>query len=408
MSTAPCASPTEDPRQSVARELALTLHRCGTTAHRLEQAVDAVGEALGVPMDCFSSPTALFVGRSDGPVRLLRVAPADFHGAALVAVDAVGRELAAGTLSPQRARLRLRSIAGAMVEQPLTAATLAFATTSAACAVLLGGAGPEVALGGLLGGGAAVSSRLLARAPGVSRLALTITASSVAISAALLSQAFGASATTVTLAALIVFVPGLSLTMALAELVEGHLISGTARLAAVGVTFVQLALGAALGWQLVEPPPAPAAGLLPGWAEYASLAVAPLAIAALMRVRPRDLPAIAVASWLGVAGARWGTAHLGADLGPFAGAFAVGLAGNVYARLRRVPATVVLVPGILLLVPGSMGFHATTALLQAQTLGGVAGGFSALVVAASLVGGLVVAQAAVPVTRQQGRRGFLR
>ena len=97
--------------------------------------------------------------------------------------------------------------------------------------------------------------------------------------------------------------------------------------------------------------------------------------------------------WAGYLGTLLGTQLLDAELGVFFGALAVGLLGKTQSIIRRVPATVTIVPGILLLVPGSMGFGSFQALLAEQTTEGVSTAFSMFLVASSLVAGLLVAHA---------------
>ena len=49
------------------------------------------------------------------------------------------------------------------------------------------------------------------------------------------------------------------------------------------------------------------------------------------------------------------------------------------------------VPGLILLVPGSLGFHSVAAFLAQDALGGVQEAFAMLLVGGGLVGGLFVA-----------------
>ena len=325
---------------------------------------------------------------------MIRVQPADFDGEALVEIDGVARALAAGELSPAAARQRLARLRR---REPLGSTTVlvAFAVVSASAAVLFG-AGPAEAL--VAAGLGVLAAAIATVSTGPVRLGPLACALGVSVVAHALATWVPIVPERVTLAALIVLIPGLSLTMSLAELSEGHLVSGTARLGAVGMSFVQLGLGAGLGAGLLQvlplsPPPVQS---MPGWVEAVALAIAPLGIAVLMRVRWQDLAAVSVATWLGVLAARVGSDMGGPEAGAFVGALAVGLAANAYARRARVPSAVVMVPGILLLVPGSVGFRGFAFLLDQHTAQGVEAVVTAGLVAASLVGGLLVAHAVLP------------
>ena len=119
----------------------------------------------------------------------------------------------------------------------------------------------------------------------------------------------------------------------------------------------------------------------------------------VLRAEAKDAPWIVAIGGLGVLGGRFGAATLGVELGTFAGAFAVGLASSVYERLTQRPATVVSVPGILLLVPGSVGFRGLTSLLERQAVVGIETIFGMIITAVALVAGLLLAAAIAPEQR---------
>ena len=74
------------------------------------------------------------------------------------------------------------------------------------------------------------------------------------------------------------------------------------------------------------------------------------------------------------------------------GAFATALVANLYARFKRRPASIGLVPGVLLLVPGSVGMRA---LLEDDVIGGLEVAFAGALIGASIVAGLLLANATV-------------
>jgi uncharacterized membrane protein YjjB (DUF3815 family) len=80
----------------------------------------------------------------------------------------------------------------------------------------------------------------------------------------------------------------------------------------------------------------------------------------------------------------------------FVAAFGVALASSAYERWRRRPAPVVLVPGILLLVPGSIGYRSMSSLLERNTVAGIDTAFAMVLTAVSLVAGLLIAGVVAP------------
>ena len=86
-------------------------------------------------------------------------------------------------------------------------------------------------------------------------------------------------------------------------------------------------------------------------------------------------------------------------MGAFFGALAVGLGSQLYARLQQRPAEVTLAPGILMLVPGSIGFRSIALLLDKDVVFGIETMFRMTFVAVSLVAGLLLANAVAPTRR---------
>jgi uncharacterized membrane protein YjjB (DUF3815 family) len=87
---------------------------------------------------------------------------------------------------------------------------------------------------------------------------------------------------------------------------------------------------------------------------------------------------------------------LGAPAGVFAAALAIGVCGGLVAAWRRRSALVFIVPGVLMLVPGSAGFNSILQLLTGQTVSGIDAGFNTFVTAMSIAYGLMVSAVILP------------
>jgi uncharacterized membrane protein YjjB (DUF3815 family) len=135
---------------------------------------------------------------------------------------------------------------------------------------------------------------------------------------------------------------------------------------------------------------------LPLWTEALALGLAPLALMVLLRAPLRDAAWILVAGVLGYGGARIGSRLLGPELGMFVGAFVVAGASNLYSRALNRPSAIPIVPALLLLVPGSLGFQSLSRLLDRETVPGVEAAFRMTLVAVSLAMGLLFGQLVVP------------
>jgi uncharacterized membrane protein YjjB (DUF3815 family) len=203
------------------------------------------------------------------------------------------------------------------------------------------------------------------------------------------------------LAGLVILLPGLTFTVALTELSTRHLSSGTARLSGALVVFLGLGFGLALGAKAGAPLgdllrdtwPALAQfssrAVLPAWSEWLALLIAPLAFTVLLNGPPRDAPLIVIACAAAYLTSKFAGASVGEELGAFLGAFVVSAGSNVLARVKRRVAMVTQVPGLLILVPGSIGFRSVTSLLGQEVETGIATAFRVAIVGISLAAGIL-------------------
>lgn len=168
------------------------------------------------------------------------------------------------------------------------------------------------------------------------------------------------------------------------------------------MVFLALAFGVALATKLVSlvasiPRHDPVG--LPDWTVVAALVVIALGFTVLLRAHLRDTPWILLAGALGFGASRIGAVTLGPELATFLGALTVGMASNLYGRVLHRPEAVTLIPGILLLVPGSIGFRSLSWLIEREVVIGVENAFLMILLAAGLVAGLLVANVVIPPRR---------
>lgn len=393
--------------------LGRALHTCGYAAHRLEAVLGSAAHRLGVEAQFFSTPTSIFVafGALDRQrTYLLRVEPAEQDLGKLAQLDRVIVQVNHGVLSPEEGSEQIALVAAAPDRYGALATTLAFGLASGAATRFLGGGQREIVAGTLIGLVIGVLALAARRYAGMARVFEPL----ASFAAALLATGAGAAALfgpisvfTATLAGLIVLVPGLTFTIAMTELSTRHLLSGTARLSAAFMTFLGITFGVALGngvgVRLFGQPPAVAPGAIPAWTNLLALVVASLAFTVLLKAERREFPWFVLMGALAFYGSRAGAAIFGPELGSFVGALVVGVASNVFARLLDRPSQLMLVPGILLLVPGSVGVRSLAALMEREVVSGIETAFRMLVIAVSIVAGLLLSNALTPRRRLSER-----
>ncbi|MEM9065131.1 MAG: threonine/serine exporter family protein [Planctomycetota bacterium] len=395
--------PTEElrRREAFVLELAVALHRAGASSQRLEGAVLDIADHLGLQAaQIFTTPTSIWCGFGDPESQrtlLTRVEPTESNMERLVLLDQLAGQVATGKVNIAEGRQAVKEITDRPLRYPLPMMPVVFGASSACVSLFFGGSWQDFAASAVVGlvvGALIVLSVRKARlARGIDFLAGFIAAAL----AGLISRFFdGVDALTVTIAGLIALVPGLTLTIAMGELAARHLVSGTARVMYALIIVLSIGVGVAIGRALVQGEPPTNAIAAPEWITYVALAVIPVVLAMLFQVRPSEWPAAAAAAWSGYFAASMGAEILGVELAASTGAFAVGLVANAHARIRRMPAAVAAIPGIMLLVPGSLGLRTFDALLTDDPLRGLDTAFTTLLTAAGLVAGLLLSNIVLP------------
>lgn len=406
-----------DDRVRFLTELARRLHLVGVSASRLEGAVRSVATSIGVRVEIWSTPTGLLLSLSDAErsnatqeTRVLRLELGEIQLGALAKLDAIAEQVVAGTMSLDDAWTAMHALDRPFDTKQQLLTVGAFGLAAAAVAGLLRTAWIDVSVAaviGLLIGWLAVLSgtrpHLAAAFEALAALVATVLATAFAHFIAPLSLQ------TVIVAALIVLMPGLSLTTAVSELASNQLVTGTTRFAGAMTVLLKLTFGSvaasqlmlAMGWTPM--PGTPEA--LPPWVELIAMVAAAGSFAVLFRASRRDIPLVMGAAILGYVLTRLGSGWLGpVATGTFAGSvffssLVMTALSNVYGRWKRRPGQLVRVPGIMLLVPGSVGFRALNFVMERDyTLG-----FDTLVAVLSailaLVAGLLFGALLVPPRR---------
>jgi uncharacterized membrane protein YjjP (DUF1212 family) len=386
-------------------QLGRALHEYGYSAQRLEEVLGATADRLGLHgHQFFSTPTSIMA--SFGPIgrqrtHMLRVEPGEVNLTKLTALELVSLQVAQGRTTPADGIVAITRVTAAPSPYGPGLTTLAYGVVSGAACQFLGGGGREVLVASMLGLGLGLVALAVTIHPRLHRVFEPLAAFFVSVAAVGLAHVAGPiSVLVATIGGLIVLMPGFTLTTAMTELATRHLASGTARLSGAFITFLAIGFGVALGNRIgaaaFGTTPVIGSAQLPAWAGLVALVVAPLSFVVILRAEPRDAPWIVAAGIVGVLGGRLGAATLGVELGTFAGAVAVGMASSAYAHWTRRPAAVVLVPGILLLVPGSVGFRSLTSLMERQAVVGIETAFSMFLTAVALVAGLLIAGVIAP------------
>jgi uncharacterized membrane protein YjjB (DUF3815 family) len=222
---------------------------------------------------------------------------------------------------------------------------------------------------------------------------------------------FGGSPDVVTLAALVTFLPGMTLTIGMRELATEHLQSGVANTASALVQLFGLVFGVGIGRSVATSWFGEVADVAPhiaftGTQLFAAVA-AGLAFTLTLRAQLRDAVVMCSATVIALGAHEIGATVFGKDAAAFVAALTVGVAGGLTGYMLRRSPLVFIVPGVLMIVPGSTGFNSMLQLLTDQTVSGITAGFDTFVTAMSIAYGLMISAVILPrrFTRLPSPRG---
>jgi uncharacterized membrane protein YjjP (DUF1212 family) len=384
-------------------KLARALHRYGYTAPATEDALTAVCKRLHIHGEFFATPTAIFA-TLDAPGHedtfLIRVEPGNVNLDKLSKLDRLAQDVVEGSMSVADASQRIDEIRATPPRYRGKTTVIAAVVASACSARFFGGGWREVLTCGAIGCISGLLS-LIARRDRRFQLFEPVAAFCAGVIACVAAVYLPpVSLFIATCGGLIILLPGLTVTTGISELATQHLASGTARMMSALIVFLTIGFGLAVGLKLgmvtMHPSIEATSVPLPTWTLFVALLLAPLGFMARFQANPRDAVPIVAICALAFGASRFGAELMGIANGAFAGALAVGVASGLYSRWRGQPALVTSTVGIIMLVPGSVGFRSITNIIAHDPIAGIQTALTMVVTAVAIVTGLLLARVVVP------------
>ncbi|MDB2384666.1 threonine/serine exporter family protein [Endozoicomonas sp.] len=383
-------------------KLGSALHAYGIQAFRLEAHLQNVSETLGLHGSFLMTPTSLtFVfstpDKQNDHTHVVRVQPGSIDLGKLADINQVVKGLVADEISVVQAHIRLNEIEA---EKPLYSylmTLVAYGASSGAFAMMIGADWLNIFFATVLG---IVCFLFVYLSQIISRMAAglepMVAMVNGFIAVGVYSLAPGLHVPLVVLSSIIIFIPGLSITLGLSELAARELLSGTTRLMDAIMLLFKLYFGAMLGiavgsllWgEMAIPTPQ----AMPVWITW--LSVLPLAgsLSVVFNARRADAIWGVLSGLLAYFTTAVGIMILGDALGYFIGAFAVGIYANLYATLKKSPASIVFLQGVVVLVPGSKTYMGLNSLITGYSIVGDPNlGSQTFLIFMSIVAGIIFA-----------------
>ncbi len=392
--------------------LAKALHTYGLPAYELENTMNGCAEALGYGIQCMSLPTSInmTILPPDGNPQtfVIRVAPGEVNLDKLRKTTDIAQLVIQGTLSHKDGAERLKVVSDSQSEYSAWMMILAFGVVSACLARIFSGGLSEILVAGIIGltvGTLAIASRTR---PLLEHLLPSVCAFMATLLAIVIDHIWLREITisVVVISGLIVLLPGLSLTIAMAELATQNMVSGTARLTGAATTFIQLAFGSALAVEISKLFALDVYGgsvsKVPLWSVLIAVAIAAIALVPTFEARKKDAGWFLLAALTAYISVYYTSMLLGASLGAFTGAITVGLLAKAATRIFAIPGATIMMPGFIILVPGSVGYRSILALVEKDIVGGLQTAFDVAVIGIALVAGFLISSM-VPLPKDRAK-----
>lgn len=396
------------------KRYARQLHSAGVPANQFERMMTSLADKLGFNCQVLSSPTAIFLSfhyqddeddQRPIPMQLERMDPPSINLGNTAELYSLGNGLLDGEISIEQAHVDLRNWQPEQL-YPLWLQIMCWGLTGGAVAVMLSASWAGIAAASLT---CALLGVLVTQAGDVLR------EGSLEAIAALFSTflvfgldrlVHGLDVFVVIMSSLIVLIPGLGLTIAVNELSTDHLASGSARLAGALVTLLKLSLGVLIGTVIVswfgwssDIETLAQLSAPPDWFRWPALLAAAFSFAVLFSARKKDFHIAMFAAITSYVISRVGVAVGGLEFGVLLASMSIAILANLYGRVFKQTGALIRVPGIILLVPGTIGYHGATALFLDGGANLTDTTLLALRLLISLVGGLLFGNTLLPPRR---------
>jgi uncharacterized membrane protein YjjP (DUF1212 family) len=392
---------TSTPEIELTLRLGRLAYEYGLPAYELDNLLTEVGSAMGLTGSVFSTPTFLDYtvdARSGTGQHRMMVTLGDvsYDLGKLSQTMRLADQIRAGSVPVDEANQRLDDIEALRPYYNTPFVGVAYAACGAGFAVILSAAWQDVGLAAAL----SIVVFLLVRASSshewLSSRIYVVASFVASVLASVVGLIIGSgNSYIVGLCAFVVLIPGLGLTLGVYELAIGHTLLGWNRFISSGMVTVGLFAGASTGAMAVRAmfgtADIPASARPPTLLQWLFLVVLMVGLVVVFQVSPRQAPWAVVAGLLAYGGLELG-GRAGIWQGPFLGALALGLFAGLFVRLRsRASPLIVVLPGILILVPGVAAYASLRALDSAPTPGATGSVEGVLYQIVAILAGLYVA-----------------
>ena len=377
---------------------AKSLHESGLPTHRVEDFIQEFCISVEVEAELFTTPGSIFASIVNEGVKqphMVKVSQeGDLHLEKIDAIQEVCKNVSETSIDFSTGLKQLQAINQEKSRYPNWVMTLFFGLSTGSAACVFGGNLPEIICSLIIGLGIGIFQGVLASIPRFGKLFVLISAVWACCVAALFQSYYvNFQRDIATVCGLIILIPGFSFTVSITEMVNNHLIAGLTRFTNAFITFAMIAIGIALGMKcmghLSLPVPEISESVIPSWSKWIALFFVPLGFMILFKAKQRDFGWILFACWCSYFSYVVGNRYFSEPVAVFLASLLLGLVSNLFSRIQKRNSSLMLVPGMILLVPGSLGFFSISHLVNSDVLAGIQTALTMLTTAMALVFGIL-------------------
>jgi uncharacterized membrane protein YjjP (DUF1212 family) len=378
-------------------------HRYGSTSGRLESFMTSLAKGFGYHGAFKSTPLEIRFGLRETPdaqerVKVMATPPPDIDLDKLARLGDVMNEIKAGTLSINDADPRIDAIDHIPPPWGKFASMLGYVFTGLGLAPLLGAGWIDTLFAAVFSiivyGIVLLSARLGAAAMKWMPLTSALT---IGFLAALVKHWVpDLNLVLVILSAVAIILPGYSISLGAGELVMKRVTSGIYNLKTGLITLIKQMAGAIIGVGFASifvtvtiTAVEPQAPVDQKWMLlYFPMLLVGLALA--FQVSRRDLPWSVLVSGVAFLGVQVGSEIMNVNLGNLLGTIVAVVFTNFWARKTGRPTSIVLIPAIVMLVSGTIGFRGLASMASGDMALGVHQFFQMFIVALTILVGVLI------------------
>lgn len=377
---------------------AKSLHENGLPTHRVEDFIQKLCATIQLQADFFTTPGSIFASIEQEGVKqpfMVKVSQeGDLNLEKIDAIQEVCKQVGEQRIDFKVGIQQLNELNKMQSRYADWLMILFFGLSTGSAACVFGGNLPEILCALFIGLGIGSFNALLRYFPRFGKVFVLISAIWACCIAAFFEHFYiGFQRDVSTVCGLIILIPGFSFTVSITEMVNNHLIAGLTRFTNAFITFAMIAIGIAVGMKcmghITLPSPTQHISDLVSWGKWVALFFVPLGFMVLFKAKQRDFIWILLACWCSYFSYVFGRTIFSEPVAVFVASLLLGVVSNLFSRIKKRNSSLLLVPGMILLVPGSLGFFSISHLVNSDVVAGIQTALSMLTTAMALVFGII-------------------